>query len=258
MTEKTNISQKIRELAFNVGFDDIGFYPAKELTDEKKHLQTWLADGFHADMKYMEKNLEKRVNPALLVEGSVSVITVIKNYFPNSSNLSLQAPKIARFAYNQDYHVVMKEKMQQLFSLIKTEIYPNLKGRCFVDSAPLLEKALAVKAGMGWIGKNSLLINKKWGSWIFTGELVVNIELAYNSVEIENGCGTCTLCIESCPTNAIKQNKTIDANRCISYHTIENKGFIPDSVKNKMQGWAYGCDICQEVCPWNRKVDMKK
>ena len=254
MLDKFAISQIIRTEAFRIGFDEIGFSAAIELTEDKKRLQEWLINGFNADMAFMEKNFEKRVNPLLLVEGSRSVITVLKNYYPTDSKLSTKYPKIARFAYGNDYHVVMKNKMWQLFSFIKSELYHGLKGRCFVDSAPLLERALGVKAGLGWIGKNGMLINKKLGSYFFIGELVVNLELPYNKTEIKNYCGTCNRCIENCPLNAINQNKTIDANRCVSYHTIENKGIIPETIKNNLNGWTFGCDICQEVCPWNRKA----
>jgi epoxyqueuosine reductase len=252
MINKEKIAEIIKKQASNVGFDAIGFSRVKELIDEKKLLQAWLKDDNHAAMRYMSNNLDKRVNPALLVDGGLSVITVLKTYYPADNKLSLHYPKIARFAYGKDYHFVMKEKLNSLFSFIKKELYPDLTGRCFVDSAPILEKSFAVNAGLGWIGKNSMLINKNLGSYFFIGEIVINLELPYNVLEVKNGCGKCKRCIENCPTNAISENKCINSNKCISYHTIENKGNVPEDIKNKLNGWIFGCDICQEVCPWNR------
>ena len=248
------ITTAIQNEALRLGFDDIGFSPAEELTENKEHLQKWLDAGYHADMKYMENNFDKRINPAILVNGSKSVISVLKNYFPTDSKLSSQYPKIARYAYGNDYHFVIKEKLNLLFSFIKTELFHNLEGRCFIDYAPLLERYLAAKAGLGWIGKNSMLINRKSGSYFFIGELVINLELTYNNSQVKNGCGTCNRCLENCPVNAITPYKTIDSNKCISYHTIENKGDISENVKNKMNEWIFGCDICQEVCPWNKRA----
>ncbi|MCL2072447.1 MAG: tRNA epoxyqueuosine(34) reductase QueG [Marinilabiliaceae bacterium] len=252
MINKEKISERIKEVSNLIGFDAIGFSAAQELTEDKERLQEWLERGFNADMDFMKKNIEKRLNPTLLEDGCLSVITVLKNYYPADSTLSTTIPRIARFAYGNDYHKVMKSKMWLLFSFIKNELFPQLKGRCFVDSAPVMERSLGVKAGLGWIGKNGMLINRKLGSYFFIGELFVNLELPYNKIEIKNGCGTCSRCIESCPVNAINENKTIDANKCISYHTIENKGVIPELIKSNLNGWIHGCDVCQETCPWNR------
>ena len=254
MLNDDKITSKIGKEAHRLGFDDIGISAAIELFDNKKYFTAWLKGGLQAGMKFMEKNIEKRVNPALLVDECLSVITVIKNYYPKNSKLSTQIPKISRFAYGNDYHSVMKNKMEQLFSFIKTELYPNLKGRCFVDSAPILERALGVRAGLGWIGKNGMLINRNLGSYFFMGELLLNVKLPFNKNEEKNRCGKCNLCIDSCPVGAINQNKTIDSNKCISYHTIENKGIIPKKIIQKQNGWIFGCDICQEVCPWNKKA----
>ena len=254
MFDKEKITQTIKNEAFKLGFDAVGFSPAKELTEDKEHLHKWLSEGFNANMGYMAKNFDKRANPSLLVDKSLSVISLLKNYYPSDSKLSSQEFKIARYAYGIDYHVVIKEMMKRLFSFIKTKLYPDLEGRCFVDSAPLLERALAVKAGLGWIGKNSMLINRNSGSYFFIGELVINLELNYNNTVIKESCGTCNQCIKSCPVNAITPHRTIDANKCISYHTIENKGIIPEIFKEKMNGWIFGCDICQEVCPWNKRA----
>jgi len=252
---KTNIANLIRQEAQRLGFDDIGFSPAIELAEDKDRLQKWLNHGYNAGMGYMANHFEKRVNPALLEEGSLSVITVLKNYKPANFQLSQNYPKISRYAYGVDYHEVIKEKLSQLFNFIQEQIEPELKGRFFVDSAPILERALAAKAGLGWIGKNSMLINRKLGSYIFIGEIIVNIELPHAESPVNDGCGGCSYCIDACPTKAILPEKIIDANRCISYQTIENKGAIADEFTGQFKDWAFGCDICQEVCPWNRKVE---
>jgi epoxyqueuosine reductase len=204
---------------------------------------------------YMANHFEKRTNPALLVEGTISVITVLKNYYPPDHQLSINAPKISRYAYGLDYHVVMKEKLAQLFDFIREQLYPGLVGRLFVDSAPVLERSLAVRAGLGWIGKNNMLIHRKLGSYVFIGEMLVNMDLPYGTNLINDGCGGCSRCVDACPTKAILPGRQIDANRCISYHTIENKGEIPQHLKGQFDGWIFGCDICQEVCPWNRKAE---
>lgn len=254
-----NLTQKhtidlIRSESQRLGFDDIGFSPATELSEDKERLQKWLSHGYNAGMGYMSNHFEKRINPALLVEDSLSVITVLKNYFPSDHKLSQTFPKISRYAYGIDYHDVIKDKLAQLFNYIRENIHPGLNGRFFTDSAPLLERSLAVKAGLGWIGKNSMLIHRKLGSYVFIGEIVVNLELPFDDNFVPDCCGNCTRCIDSCPTSAILPDRLIDANRCLSYQSIENKGEIPDSFKAKFNDWVFGCDICQEVCPWNRKA----
>jgi epoxyqueuosine reductase len=252
---KEHIARLIKDEALRLGFDDIGFSPAEELSEEKAHLQKWLNKGYHAGMQYMSNHFDKRVNPSKLVEGAKSVITVLKNYYPDNQTLSQQPPKIAKYAYGQDYHEVIRAKLSDLFNYIQKEINPELQGRFFVDSAPLLERSLAVKAGLGWIGKNSLLINRKLGSFVFIGEVVINMELPYASQPMNDACGGCSRCMDACPTQAILPGRTVDANRCISYLTIENKeAAIPEEFREKMNGWAFGCDICQDVCPWNRKA----
>jgi epoxyqueuosine reductase len=251
---KTNIANLIRQEAKQLGFDDIGFSPAVELIEDKERLQKWLNQGYNAGMGYMANHFEKRVNPALLEEGSLSVITVLKNYNPADTKLSQNFPKISRYAYGIDYHDVIKEKLSQLFLFIQ-QLYPELAGRFFVDSAPILERSLAARAGLGWIGKNSMLINRKLGSYVFIGEMLVNIELPYAENPVNDGCGGCSRCVDACPTKAILPDKVIDANRCISYQTIENKGAIDDQLTGKFNNWVFGCDICQEVCPWNRKAE---
>jgi epoxyqueuosine reductase len=251
---KTNIANLIRQEAKRLGFDDIGFSPAVELIEDKERLQKWLNQGYNAGMGYMANHFEKRVNPALLEVGSLSVITVLKNYKPADTRLSQNFPKISRYAYGIDYHDVIKEKLSQLFLFIQ-QLYPELAGRYFVDSAPILERSLAARAGLGWIGKNSLLINRKLGSYVFIGEMLVNIELPYAESLVNDGCGGCSRCVDACPTKAILPEKVIDANRCISYQTIENKGSIAEELAGKFNNWVFGCDICQEVCPWNRKTE---
>ncbi|ASB49496.1 tRNA epoxyqueuosine(34) reductase QueG [Alkalitalea saponilacus] len=249
-----HIANTIRDKALELGFDDVGFSPATELTEDKERLEKWLNNGYNAGMKYMNNHFEKRVNPALLVERSLSVITVLKNYNQQNNQLSTNFPKISRYAYGKDYHDTIRKKLSVLFDYIREHIYPDLQGRYFVDSAPLLERTLAVKAGLGWIGKNSMLINRKLGSWVFIAELVVNLELPYNQTTVNDGCGGCTRCIDACPTQAILPHRQIDSNRCISYLTIENRDDIPENFEGKLDGWVFGCDICQEVCPWNRKA----
>lgn len=251
---KKLIADSIRQEALRLGFDDIGFSPAVELSEDKERLKKWLDKGYHANMGYMTNHFDKRVNPALLVEGALSVITVLKNYYPSDHSISQSFPKISRYAYGLDYHEVIKEKLSQLFDFIRHNIFSELNGRFFVDSAPLLERSLAVKAGLGWIGKNSLFIHPKLGSYTFIGELVVNLVIPYSDTPAKDRCGNCTRCIDACPTAAILPDKQIDANRCISYQTIENRDLIPEWFKNKMNNWTYGCDICQEVCPWNSKI----
>ena len=247
----------IKEEALRLGFDAVGFSKAEELKEDKERLQKWLDNGYNAGMAYMANHFEKRVDPSKLVEGSKTVITLLKNYYHKDQTLSENFPKISKYAYGQDYHDILRPQMMQLFNYIKEELYPDLEGRVFTDSAPLLENVLAVKAGLGWIGKNSLLINRKLGSFVFICELVVNLELPYNDEFMNDACGGCTRCIDACPTQAILPYRSVDANRCISYLTIENKeDFIPDEFEGKLEGWAFGCDICQDVCPWNRRAEQ--
>lgn len=256
---KEHRAKLIREEALRIGFDAIGFSPAEELVEDKVRLRNWLDNGFNAGMGYMANHFEKRVDPSKLVEGSCTVITVLKNYFQKDQTISQNPPKISKYAYGEDYHDVMRPQLYELFNFIKDELYPELEGRVFVDSAPLLERSLAVKAGLGWIGKHSLLINRKLGSFVFIGELVVNLELPYATDFMNDACGGCTLCIDACPTQAILPGRSIDANRCISYLTIENKeDTISEEFEGQLQGWNFGCDICQDVCPWNRKSENTK
>ncbi|MCX7987136.1 MAG: tRNA epoxyqueuosine(34) reductase QueG [Bacteroidales bacterium] len=247
------ITNFIKAKALELGFDACGIASAEPLDEEKNNLKEWLAKGYHAGMEWMNNHFDKRANPRMLVEGTRSIIVVLKNYTPVSYPFAHRKYKIARYALGLDYHKVVKKQLNQLLSAIQLNIGEQVQGRCFVDSAPVMERVWAHRAGLGWIGKNSLLINRKLGSYCFIGEIFLNIDLVYDR-PINNLCGTCTYCIDACPTGAIVAPMIVDANRCISYHTIENKHEIDESVKNKMKGWIFGCDICQEVCPWNFRI----
>lgn len=242
------IQQKAKEL----GFDDCGFAKAEELTQEKEILKEWLHHKMNGNMHYMANHFDKRVNPSKLVEGAKSVIVLLSNYTPSEQQKHPDSPKIARYAYGQDYHHVIKDKLKTLYNYIKEEVYPSVEGRYFVDSAPVLERSLAVKAGLGWIGKNTHLIHKKLGSYVFISELIINLELP-TTTPIKEACGGCNRCIDACPTQALVSPGKLDARRCISYLTIENREDIPEEFINKMQNRVFGCDICQEVCPWTWK-----
>ncbi|MFT3737509.1 MAG: tRNA epoxyqueuosine(34) reductase QueG [Breznakibacter sp.] len=247
-------AQQIRNKAIELGFDAIGFSVADSLDDDAKRLKNWLSENYQAGMAYMANHFEKRTDPRLLVEGAKTVISVIHNYFPSRKPSSDNPLLIARYAYGQDYHNVIKTKLQGLFDYIKQDIYPNLEGRVFTDSAPVLERTWAARAGLGWVGKNGNLIHPKIGSYFFIAELIVNLELPSSNTPMRDYCGGCTKCIDACPTQAIVAPKTIDSYRCISYQTIENKDAIPEEFTGKLQSRIFGCDICQEVCPWNRKA----
>ncbi len=251
---KERYTQRIKEKALQLGFSDIGFSKAEYLQEEENRLKEWLDAGYNAGMDYMARNFEKRVNPTILVPGAKTVISVLLNYFPNHKQLHEDAPKVSKYAYGKDYHYTVKDKLKQLFKFIKEEIYPELEGRYFVDSAPVLDRAWAVRSGLGWIGKNTNLISKEWGSFVFIGELIINLELPVETVQVKNACGNCTQCIDACPTDALVKPYTVDANKCISYLTIENREDIPDAITGKFENWVFGCDICQDVCPWNKKA----
>jgi len=218
------------------------------LEEEAPKLEKWLKNEKHGQMKYMENYFDKRLDPRLLVDDAKSVISLLFNYYPQQ-NQNPEAPKISKYAYGQDYHEVIKTKLHEFLSTLKDNI-GNINGRAFVDSAPVLDKAWAKKSGLGWIGKNSNLINKQQGSFFFIAELIVDIELEYDG-PIKDYCGTCTKCIDACPTEAIVAPYVVDGSKCISYLTIELKENIPAEFKNKMDNWAFGCDVCQDVCPWN-------
>lgn len=242
----------IQHLAQDAGFDACGVSIACVLIEEQERLAIWLAKEMHGEMGYMERNVEKRIDPTILVEGAKSVISVLAYYNPGSPGVSVVPPKISRFALSANYHVVVKEMLFKLLELLRIE-FGNVSGRAFVDSAPVLERTWAEKAGLGWIGKNGLLINQKLGSYVFIGELIVDLEIEPSIELAPNRCGTCTKCIDACPTGAIVSPKVVDARKCISYLTIEKKSSLTGEEKSMLNGWCFGCDICQEVCPWNAK-----
>lgn len=252
-TIQMNRSQRVISFAFQVGFDACGISQADHLADQSEQLSHWLGNGYHGEMGYMERNLDKRLDPRVLVPNARSVISVLLNYYPGEPRISTHPPKISRYAIGQDYHLVLKDKLYQLLGLIRKE-FGEFEGRVFVDSAPVLDKSWAVKAGLGWIGKNSLLINPKFGSYVFIGELIVELELESTKNQVPNRCGTCTRCMDACPTGAIVSPSVIDSRRCISYLTIEKKTPLTEEESKTLNGWCFGCDICQEVCPWNGRV----
>ena len=241
-------SQLIKTEAKKLGFLSCGISKADFLEDEAPRLERWLKDGKHGKMAYMENHFDKRLDPRLLVPDAKSIISLLFNYYTPLNQLD-GAPKISEYAYGKDYHHVIKDKLKQLFQIINNKI-GEVSGRVFVDSAPVMEKSWAVRSGLGWQGKNTNLISKKAGSFFFIAELIVDLELEYDT-PVTDHCGTCTACIDACPTEALTPYH-IDASKCISYLTIELKDQIPTAFKNKMDDWAFGCDVCQDVCPWNR------
>lgn len=249
------ISLLIKEKAKQIGFDDCGISRVEYLEEEAGCLNKWIDQEMYAGMLYMKRNCDKRLDPAKLMEGAKSVISVILNYYPQQFQNDPDAPVISKYAYGKDYHSVIKGKLSNLLNFIEENI-PGATGRAFVDSAPVMEHAWAKKAGLGWIGKNSLLLTKKFGSYVFIGELIVNIELDYNGKPVKDLCGNCTKCIDACPTKAIVSAGVVDARKCISYHTIENKtSDMPVALRGKFMNRVFGCDICQDVCPWNQSID---
>ena len=247
---KTKYSQFIKQEAKRLGFLDCGIAKADFLESEAPRLESWLQNNFHGKMRYMENHFDKRLDPRLLVEGAKSVISLSYNYYPKEAQ-NTDTYKISKYAYGEDYHHIIKQKLRELLHAINDKI-GEVSGRCFVDSAPVLERAWAEKSGIGWNGKHSLLIQKQKGSFFFLAELIIDLELKYDNPTTTNHCGTCTKCIDACPTKAILPNNTIDGSKCISYLTIELKDSIPNQFKNQMENWMFGCDICQDVCPWNR------
>mgnify|MGYP000509860263 FL=1 len=246
---KLKNTQLIKEEAHRLGFSFVGFSKADFLEEEAPRLEKWLKDKQHGEMSYMENNFDKRLDPRLLVEGSKSVISLLYNYHSNQIQSDSSAPKISTYAYGEDYHFVVKRKLKSLLYFIQEKI-GEVDARVFVDSAPVLDRAWAKKAGLGWVGKNANLINKNQGSYFFIAEVILDLDLSYDS-PIQDYCGTCTKCIDACPTGAIIQPYVVDGSKCISYFTIELKEAIPQEVKGKMDNWMFGCDICQQVCPWN-------
>ncbi|PIF05845.1 MAG: tRNA epoxyqueuosine(34) reductase QueG [Draconibacterium sp.] len=254
MQKAENTGQIIKNKARELGFCDCAILPVDVLTDEKSAYFNWLESGMQGEMSYMERNIDKRFDPALLFENAKTIIVALYNYFPGSRQDDEKAPIISKYAYGIDYHYVLKEKLGQLLTFIQTEIIECV-GRPFADSAPVLERAWAKKAGLGWIGKNSNLINLKQGSFIFICELLLDVELPYDEPkEVTDHCGNCTRCIDACPTKAIVADRVVDARKCISYQTIEKRGELDKELLGKFENRVFGCDICQDVCPWNLKA----
>ena len=242
----------IKSLAEQLGFTYCGISKAEFLAEEAPRLEEWLKRGYQGKMSYLENHFDKRLDPRLLVPGAKSVISLLYNYYPDkdlASENSSDHLKIAKYAYGEDYHFVIKDKLKTFMDLIQKEI-GEVSGRAFVDSAPVHERAWAKKSGLGWIGKNSLLLNRSMGSFFFLSELILDLELEYDG-PIKDYCGTCTACMDACPTDAIPEPYVVDGSKCISYFTIELKEEIPSDVKGKFENWIFGCDICQDVCPWN-------
>ena len=239
----------IKEKAATLGFSFCGISKAEFLEEEAPQLEAWLKKGYQGKMSYLENHFDKRLDPSLLVPGAKSVISLIYNYYPKK-DLALNSEfKIAKYAYGEDYHFVVKDKLKAFLQSIQDEV-GQINGRAFVDSAPVMERAWAKRSGIGWVGKNSLLLNREMGSFFFLAELIIDLELAYDA-PTKDYCGTCTACVDACPTDAIVDPYVVDGSKCISYFTIELKDEIPNTVKGKFENWIFGCDICQDVCPWN-------
>ena len=251
LNSQTTHSNFIKKVAQELNFSLCGIAKAEELTDDARRLEQWLKQGRHGNMQYMERYFDMRINPSLLVPGAQSVITLLCNYFP-AEKQQPGAPRISKYAYGKDYHEVIKAKLNEFLYRIQEEI-GAVNGRGFIDSAPVLERAWATKSGMGWIGKNGNFITKQQGSFFFIATLIVDLALQPDDPFAKDYCGSCTRCIDACPTGAILPNKEVQGNKCISYYTIELKDMlIPADMKDKFQNWMFGCDVCQDVCPWNR------
>jgi epoxyqueuosine reductase len=239
----------VKGIANQLGFAHCGISKAEYLSEEAPRLEQWLKQNMHGEMHYMENHFDKRLDPTLLVPGAKSVVSLMFNYYPKETQDSA-VPKISKYSWGEDYHVVVKDKLFQFVELIREQI-GEVGGRVFVDSAPVLEKAWAAKSGLGWVGKNSNLISKQRGSFFFLAELILDLNLDTDTL-VTDHCGTCTACIDACPTGAIVGDKIVDGSKCISYFTIELKESVPSEWKEKLDDWAFGCDVCQDVCPWNR------
>ena len=249
MKEKQTIN--VKKIAVELGFDFCGIAKAIKLDEDAKRLESWLNKGMHGSMYYMERYFDMRIDPCKLVPGARSVITLLLNYFTNEKQHD-NSLKISKYAYGKDYHEVIREKLNKYIENIKSEV-GDFHGRGFVDSAPVLERTWAQRSGLGWVGKNGNLINKENGSFFFIATLITDLELEPDDPFAKDYCGSCTRCIEACPTDAILPGKIVDGSKCISYFTIELKDMlIPTEMKGKFENWAFGCDICQDVCPWNR------
>ncbi|HLM60445.1 MAG TPA: tRNA epoxyqueuosine(34) reductase QueG [Pyrinomonadaceae bacterium] len=247
------LTKQIKQKALEIGFHKIGIVRAEPLREEAERLKEWLAANYHGAMQWMEREPEKRADPKLLFPEAKSIIVVALNYYtPHEHEDSDEKGKVSRYAWGDDYHDVLKEKLRELFAFIQT-IDETIEGKICVDTAPIMDKAWAARAGLGWIGKHSNLITKEYGSWVFIGEILLNLELEYETEIVADHCGTCTACLDACPTGAIVQPFLVDSNRCLSYATIELRSpDLPTEITENLNGWLYGCDICQDICPWNR------
>lgn len=251
LAERTRL---VREEARRLGFEQVGFARAQPLDDEARRLEQWLNDGKHGTMAWMEGHFDLRTDPTKLVPGAKTVISLLLQYYPGPVEQVEGAPKISKYALGDDYHDVLREKMKRLYAFIEAQV-GQIEGRVFTDSAPVMDKAWASRSGNGWMGKNGNLLNRTLGSWFFIGEIILDVEFAYDGPTTDH-CGSCTRCLDACPTQAIVQPQVVDANKCISYLTIELREAIPAEYHQKMGEWMYGCDVCQDVCPWNRKAPL--
>jgi epoxyqueuosine reductase len=260
-TDRSTLTESIKSQALDLGFDKVGVVRAEPLTEQRAQLEEWLHRGYHGEMPYMARDSEQRSDPRKIFPGAKSVIVVALNYYtPHQHDVSTvcgggradrPTGKVSRYAWGDDYHDVVGDKLRHLLTWIKAE-YPSAEGKVCVDIQPMMDKAWAVRAGLGWMGKHTNVITSEFGSWVFIGELLLNIELDYDTQEIADQCGSCTLCIDACPTSAIVEPYVLDANLCISHATIESRApEIRDDVAANLEGWLYGCDVCQDVCPWN-------
>ncbi|MEN8115520.1 MAG: tRNA epoxyqueuosine(34) reductase QueG [Bacteroidota bacterium] len=248
-----NISDRIKEKAISLGLSGCVILPVAFLEEEQTRFKNWISEGMHGEMEYMARNMDKRLNTELLVENAKTIIIVTQNYFPKKTQTDNESPVLSKYAYGTDYHFVMKDKLKKLLQFIQEET-GGCAGKPFVDSAPVLERAWGRKAGLGWIGKNSNLISVNHGSFFFIGELIIDIELLYDAPKrVSDHCGNCTRCIDACPTKAIVADRIVDARKCTSYQTIEVKGDLDKNLKGQFENRVFGCDICQDVCPWNLK-----
>ncbi len=247
---KQQLTYLIKNKALELGFESIGIAQAGFLEEEAPRLEKWLKNGYHGKMSYMENHFDKRLDPTKLVPGAKTIISLAYNYFPEKKQ-NPDTYKIAKYAYGKDYHFVLKDKLKELLKFIADNI-GEIQARVFTDSAPVLERAWAKKAGLGWEGKHSLIIQKQKGSFFFLAEIILDVELTYDKPFTTDHCGSCTRCIDACPTEAILPDKMLNASRCISYFTIELRDELPAEMRGKFQDWMFGCDICQDVCPWNR------
>lgn len=251
MLQQQRYTALIKQEAARLGFDACNIAKAQKLDDEARMLEQWLNKGFHGGMHYMENHFDMRIDPTRLVPGAKSVIVLLLNYFPQEKREDA-GPKISKYAYGRDYHEVIKDKLKQLLLFMQSQI-GEVNGRGFVDSAPVLERSWAMRSGLGWVGRNGNLISKQKGSFFFIATLITDVQLEYDDPFAKDYCGSCRRCIEACPTDAILEDKVIDGSKCISYFTIELKEMmIPENMQGKFQNWMFGCDTCQDVCPWNR------